>query len=184
MSPSPQRQVRSSTHSVPPMALVAIVIAILGGGIVLAMLKKPEAAKSAQSAKQSSAADKPFSDLGPDRFAHKASTESATPAPFSAASPLDLEHNETWMKALALAEEGEALWQEVTDAKAENDRTTLNEKGRQAKDKFDAAFSSTALLEEQLLEKHGDSNPSVRQMVKTRSVWVKRLDWLLKNSGR
>ncbi len=186
--PNPKRTVRPSARrsdgpALSPMAVAGVVV-LLGAGIALALWKKSDTTAAPSAGDSASGKARPFSDLGQDSFAHKPSAEGDAPQPFQAGGSANLALNETWQKALALAAEGEAVWPEVSAAKLDGDRTKLNEKARIAKDKFGTAFENTAQLEEDLIARLGEANPEVKQLVKTRSGWVKKLDWLLKHSGR
>jgi hypothetical protein len=173
-----KRPVRKSGMSpLIPVTLAAVVI----GGIGLSMLgKDPPKAPEANAA---DAKPKPFANLPPEAPPQRGGG-SRSGRTFVAQAPEGLAKNETWQKALKIASEGEALYKEAVDAKAAQDTAKANEKGRAARIKLDEAFTMTAGWEEELLEKYGDANVEVRQIVQMRTGWVNKLDWLLKSVGR
>lgn len=171
---------RSSSGA--PVAAIAIAVVILGGGVFAALLKK----KLAESKPPESPppAVKPFDDLPPDPLRNQAGSGGSADAPFGSSGGADLASQPKWQEALALAAEGEAAWKLVSEAKAADDRTKLNEHGRLAKDKFGRAMELAAELEEALIARYGESSAAVRELGKTRERWVSRLDYLLKFTGR
>ena len=61
---------------------------------------------------------------------------------------------------------------------------SMNEKGRRARKKYDQALELTASWEEDLIEEHGDSDPGVREIMRTRDQWFDRVHWLHKSVAR
>ena len=84
----------------------------------------------------------------------------------------------------ALAAEAEVHYQDAVAAKSEGNVPALNEAVAAAKAKFNEALESTAVLEDELVAKLGESDPTVRALKGARSAWFQRLDWLLKSTGR
>lgn len=92
-------------------------------------------------------------------------------------SPLDLLEDATWKKAVGVAKEGEDLASQAQEAKARGDLEHVKLTSR-ALAKYDEAIGLTADWEEGLLEKHGDVDPRVREVVKARNVWIDRFNAL------
>jgi len=165
-----------------------LALAILAGGAVMASLSKKE--KAAERAAQAAGdpATKPFADMPAETPPAKPSGRGLDASqPFGGLDAGNLGSPEaaaTWSAAVALAAEGEAQYETAVAAKSEGNVAALNEAGSMAKAKFNEAVESTALLEDELRAKLGDSDPTVRALMQARSTWFKRLDWLLKSTAR
>jgi len=161
-------------------------IVILGGGAVLAMLKNRE--RHAPSATPTrSDKPRPFADMPPETPPGQSSpaqspTAGGSSQPFG--SPESLLSDPVWQRAVELAAEGEALYQEAVEAKTKRDVPTLNAKGNEAKRKLDEALESTAQLEEDLIAERGETDPLVRDVQRARNVWFDRVRWLHKSTSR
>ena len=196
MASYPQR--RGAQHAQPKKSNAAlwfgfVAMAILAGGALLATLKKSEAAKQAEAEAQRAqdeAAAKPFADLPPEKPPAGTGANVDPNRPFASLDQAALAETgvpdvgAAWDAAVKLAAEGEVLFQEALTAKGKGETTLLNEKGAQAREKFDAALEMTALLEENLVSKRGESDKLVREIQRTRSTWFDRLRWLHKSTGR
>lgn len=157
-----------------------LVVVILIGGAGLAMLggkKKPvEQPKGPDLTKP-----QPFADLPPEEPPKKKTGGSR--ANFIAQAPEGLENDATWLKAVAIGEEGEALYEAAVKAKNSGDNAVLTEKGREARKKLNEATEMTGAWEEELLAKYGDANSNVRGIKNKRSEWLKMLLWLHKSAA-
>jgi hypothetical protein len=165
-----------------------LALAILAGGAVLANLTKKEKDAERDAAAAQGSADKPFADMPAETPPAKSGGGGFDPSqPFGGLDAGNLGSPEaaaTWSAALALAAEGEAQYQAAVEAKTAGNVEALNEAGAVAKAKFNEAVESTALLEDELIAKLGESDPTVRAFKQARSTWFARLDWLLKSTGR
>lgn len=168
-----------------------LALAILAGGAVLANLTKKEKdaerdAAAARAAQDSAA--KPFADMPAETPPAKSGGGGFDASkPFGGLDAGNLGSPEAaavWLAAVALAEDGEAQYQAAVAAKTAGDVEALNQAGAAAKAKFNEATEATALLETELIAERGESDPTVRALMKARSTWFARLDWLLKSTGR
>lgn len=182
--PTPSRRRRPPARKGPTSALWLAILAvvILGGGAALAILNKQQS-QAASTTSTESETSGPFSDMPPEKPPAQRSPGSGdSSGPF--ADPASLLSDAVWQKAVALAQDGEALYQEAVAAKTKGDVETLNEKGREAKAKLDEALESTAQLEEDLIASRGDTDLLVRQVQRTRNTWFDRVRWLHKSTSR
>lgn len=162
-----------------PFIPLLIVVVLLGGGVLAVM----SGGKKKEEPKVESTKPVPFSDLPPEEPPKKRAS-SGSGRSFVAEAPEGLAKDANWVKALKIAAEGEALFEEATAAKVAGNTTLLNEKGAASRDKLNEAVDLTALWEEELLTKYGDANPEVRRIMSTRSSWIDKLRWLHKSSSR
>jgi len=167
---------RGSSASVLP-GLIAV--ALLGAAVAVGVLNRSED-EPAQAAEEVAPGPRPFADMPPEEPPGKSSSSGGS---FTRA-PEGLANEAIWVEATALAKEAEDLFQKTLTAKRAGDQTTANTHGRAAREKFNQAVEMTALWEEELFEKHGDRDPQVREIKRTRSKWFSRLDWLLKSIAR
>jgi hypothetical protein len=161
--------------------LPAVIATVLFGGAAVAILrgkKEPKVEKPVEA----STKPKPFADLPREEPPKRGGAGSKTT--FVAEAPEGLASDATWQKAVKIGAEGEALFEETTEAKATSNVALMNEKGRAARDKLDEAFTMTAEWEEELLAKYGDANAEVRRIMRTRSGWSDKLRWLHKSIAR
>jgi hypothetical protein len=161
--------------------LPAVIATVLFGGAAVAILKGKKQPK-AEAPVEVAGKPKPFADLPPEKPPVRGGSGSRST--FVAEAPEGLASDANWQKAVKLAAEGEALFEEATEAKALGNTALLNEKGKAAREKLDDAFTMTAEWEEELLEKYGDANAEVRRIVRTRSGWADKLRWLHKSTAR
>jgi hypothetical protein len=173
---TPARTRRASSASLVP-GLIAV--ALLGAAIAVGVLNGPEPAP-AQAAADATPGPRPFADMPPEQPPERISRSGGS---FTRA-PEGLANEQIWVDATALAKAAEELFQETLTAKRAGDQTTANTKGRLAREKFNQAAEMTALWEEELMEKHGDRDPKVREIKRARTKWFSRLDWLLKGIAR
>lgn len=179
-----ERNERTNDRRAPaPKANLGMYIPILLGAVIvcgvgLAMMTDGPKKAEQPTAKSEPARD-PFADLPPEKPPERGAS-GGSKYTFIAKAPDDLHENANWKKAIVLAQEGEALFQLAAQAHAAEDRATLNDKGKQSRDKFVSAVELTADWEEELLAKYGDGNASVREIIKQRSQWIQRMTWLHK----
>jgi hypothetical protein len=157
---------------------LAIGVVLFGGAAVAILGGKKE--PKTEPVAEASTKPKPFADLPREEPPKRGSSSTK----FVAEAPGGLSSDANWQKAVKLASEGEALFEEATAAKAAGETAELNAKGKQARDKLNEAFDLTAVWEEELLEKYGDANAEVRRIVRTRSGWMDKIRWLHKSIAR
>ncbi|MCB9914470.1 MAG: hypothetical protein H6828_04900 [Planctomycetes bacterium] len=167
----------------PPMVPILALVVVLVGAIVVARLVAKAPAPVEEGPKVDASAI--FGDL----------PEEQPPVPGSGGpgggrfkvtdkAPSGLTDNATWIAALHTAEEAAALFAKAKDAKAKDDRAKFNEYGNQAKDLYNKAVEDTALWEEELIEKYGDTDRQVRDIMRIRNGWLDVLRTLHKTTGR
>ncbi len=165
-----------------PLIPLAVVIVILVGGAIAVATGTDKKAKEAP-APVASNKPKPFDDLPAEQPPSKKAGSSGGRT-FIAEAPEGLEADANWLKAIAIANEGAKLYDEAVAAKTQGNTALLNQKGAAARTKLNDAFDMTAVWEEELFEKYGDANPSVRRIVKTRTEWMDKVRWLHKSIAR
>ncbi len=174
----PRRPVRKSGMGMMvPLTIAAVIVC----GVGLSMMGKSEKADAAT--QPVSDKPKPFADLPPEAPPQRG-VSTGNGRTMVAKAPEGLANDPTWQKAVKLAAEGEALYDEAITAKNAQDTAKLNEKGRAARDKLDEAFTMTAVWEEELMEKYGDANSEVRRIISIRSGWIDKVRWLHKSVAR
>ena len=164
-----------SSHSLVP-GLIAVVL--IGAAVAVGMLNRPESSASEEQQAEVVKGPAPFSDMPPEE-PPKPRAGSGRPA-----APEGLAEQTLWVDAVAIADQGEELFQLARKAKAAGEHTKANKEGRAAREKFNEAVEMTAAWEEELLEKYGDRDPQVRAIKHKRTRWFTRLDWLLKSIAR
>jgi hypothetical protein len=170
---------RRGPTSVAWLGILAVVI--LGGGATLAMLKKQQG--QAQTAPPGDAGkSRPFADMPPETPPARSSGGGESAQPFG--SPAALLSDPVWQRAVELAEQGEALYQQAVEAKTKGDVPTLNARGNEAKRKLDEALETTAQLEEDLIAERGETDSLVRNVQRVRNRWFDRVRWLHKSTSR
>ncbi len=162
-----------------PILLAAVIVC----GIGLAMITDQQ--KKSENPVVEAAPPKadPFADVPEEAPPQRAGGGGGSKYTFVSQAPDGLANDANWKAALVIGTEGEKLYDEAKKAHAANDRALLNEKGRQARDKLVSAVEMTAAWEEELLEKYGDGNLQVREIVAIRSRWVKGMIWLHKTAA-
>lgn len=158
-----------------PILLAAVIVA--GIGLAILADKQPEEKPVVASAPKRD----PFADVPPE--APPTKTGGSSKYTFVSKAPDGLTNDENWKAATKIAAEGELLFQEATQAKAAGDVPLLNSKGREARDKLTTAVEMTAAWEEELLEKYGDGNLQVREIMKVRTGWIDKMRWLHKSAA-
>jgi hypothetical protein len=172
---------RPVKKSGPGIVVPVLIVVVLGGAGAIAMLGGNKAKKAPEAAPVA-AKDKPFADL--PREEPPAPRRAGSSSEALADAPEGLAADADWQKALAIAATGEALYDEAVAAKSQGETTLANEKGNAAKDKLNEAIEMSALWEDDIVAKYGDTDPQVRAVMRTRSGWFKKLDWLLKSTSR
>jgi len=156
-----------------------IAVALLGAAVAVGVRGRSEPAP-AGAAEEAAPGPRPFADMPPEQPPERSSSSGARFSP----APEGLASEAIWVEATALAREAEELFAVTLKAKRAGDQTTANTNGRVAREKFNQAAEMTALWEEELMEKHGDRDPQVKEIKRTRTQWFSRLDWLLKSIAR
>lgn len=161
-----------------PILLAAVIVC----GIGLAIMTDKPTAKSETTTPVVEQRN-PFADVPDEKPPAKNAATGSSKYNFVSQAPDGLANNDNWRAALKLAAEGEKLFEEAAQAKAAGDVATLNDKGRQAREKLTSAVEMTAVWEDELLEKYGDANLAVREIKRTRSGWIDKMRWLHKSSA-
>ncbi len=98
--------------------------------------------------------------------------------------PSGLADNTKWLEALRIADEAAVIFASAAKSKANGDHSAWNEKGNEAKELYDRAIILTAAWEDELMEKYGDTDRQVREIMSIRTKWIEKLTVLHKTTGR
>jgi hypothetical protein len=161
-----------------PILLAAVIVCGIGLAMITDQQKKEEKPVAAAAPKKD-----PFADVPAEAPPQRAGGGGGSQYTFVSQAPDGLANDENWKAALVIGAEGERLCDEAKKAHAANDRALLNDKGRQAREKLTTAVEMTAAWEEELLEKYGDGNLQVREIMAIRSRWIGGQRWLHKTAA-
>jgi hypothetical protein len=172
-----------------PVAPIAILVVLLGGALFFARVINETKKDKADEPEVIDNRRVPFSDLPrevPTKGGQAAQpTGSSEPGVSYDTPPTGLlATNQVWLDALKDAAEAESLFLAAQNAKAANDHSAFRENGIAAKDLFSKVLEDTYVLEEELVEEYGDRDAQVRDVIKKRTAWTKRLSTLSKTTGR
>ncbi len=165
-------------------ASLFVIAGVLALGFYASLRDEDAAAKRSPVVEQAEEpSNSPFDDIPPEprpapRGSSRADRGSFTPAPD------DLEESALWQTALEQAAEAEEWLAKAVEARAAEDHADYQRNAKEAKRLFDAAFGETALWEEQLVEAHGERDPAVRRILRTRTDWTQKLLVLRKTTSR
>jgi len=98
--------------------------------------------------------------------------------------PPGLADNADFQKAREIAAQANNAFEAAKKAKADGDHGAWNTKATYAKNLYDEAFIMTAIWEEEILEKYGDSDRQVKAIMQERSTWIDKVRVLHKTTGR
>ncbi len=98
--------------------------------------------------------------------------------------PEGLASNPLWVETLRIVEEADAVFDKAKEAKAANNHSEWNKLGNEAKVLYDKALEKSALWEEELQEKYGDTDRQVREIMHMRTKWFQITAALHKTTGR
>jgi len=175
----PDRRAKKSNGMGMYIPILLAVVIVCGVGLAVIVGNKPKDDKP--SAANAAPKKDPFADVPAEAPPTKQGGSSKYN--FVSKAPDGLTDNANWKDACKLAQAGEELFKLATEAKAAGDTATLNEKGREAREKLTSAVEMTAVWEEELLEKYGDGNVAVREIMKVRSGWIDKMRWLHKSAA-
>lgn len=177
-----RRSRRRPAKSGPPLVPIFALLVLIAGSIVLARFvaqnKEPEPPPKEKIDASEIFGDLPEEEPPPPRV-HGAGRE-----PITNRAPAGLMDDRTWLEALKIAEQAAVTLAEATRAKANGDHSAWNEKGNAAKELYDKAIEMTALWEDEIREKYGDTDRQVREIMSLRSKWIDKLRILHKTTGR
>ncbi|HIG11629.1 MAG: hypothetical protein ABGY71_00985 [bacterium] len=165
----------------PPFGPIALLCAVLVGAILIARMaakdreERPEVPKVDASTVFGDLPEEEPPETGAGRSGRRRSTNRA---------PSGLAQNSDWIAALHKAEKAAGILARAKQAKTSGDRGEWNRLGNLAKEGYDEAIIMTALWEEQLLEKYGETDRQVRDIMRTRNKWFELLRALHKTTGR
>ena len=161
------------------------------GGVALTLIKKGmslreerETHKVVERERALAGASQPFADLAREARPESSDGSTAPEGPFAGAKSAAKFSGSAWRKALGLVEEADELYEDCLSEKRAGRMKSMNDKGRLARRKYDQALELTAAWEESLVEEHGDSDPGVREIMRTRNQWFDRVRWLHKSVAR
>jgi hypothetical protein len=95
-----------------------------------------------------------------------------------------IEAEPAWIEAQELADKAWTYAAEAKQAEAEDKGRTASEKSEAARVAFERALLITAEWELVLLDKHGERDPVVRRIVRTRKEWTETFELLSETSDR
>lgn len=172
--PQAEREVprrRSSKNPVPGLLAVLLFLGVVGGAVYVAIWA--DRSKSKAAGEEPEAEYTPFSSVDPEPLpeprGRRGDGERKPPSPEGVAD------DSSWLRALEIAERGWQHTAEASDAQAAGDQATYREKASAAKKAFDEAFTLTAAFEEALVEKHGERDRQVREIIRTRNKWMDKM---------
>jgi hypothetical protein len=163
---------KAARSPVPGIVAVLLFFSLIGGAIYVAVWADRANSSSAQEPVEDSDAHKPFSSVEPEALPDMSGRKRDDGRPTA---PGSLATTPVWKKALVIAEDGWKYAAEAAEALAGDDRAVYREKGKLAEHAFDKAFTMTAIWEEELLDKYSDSDPQVRDIVRTRNKWIDKV---------
>jgi hypothetical protein len=176
------RPARRSSQPTSPFLPALILLALIGGAIVLARQVAQQPKEEAQAGEKAQEYV-PFANV-PEEAPPEPRGGSSRPGRYPPAPEGLAASNPDWAKALAIAAEADGYFSAAQKAKAADETTTFLEQAKLAKQKYDEAFTLTAPWEDELFEKYGDRDPQVREIVRTRTRWADRLTVLHKSTPR
>ena len=131
-----------------------------------------EKVKQAASEEQAAEAPKgPFQGLPEETGPKSNSSPGASRAPRGAVDLESLSDDPVWLAALEQVKPGYALVAEAEAAKKAKNQPLFDQKAVAARKIFDSAIENTAIWEEGLQEKFGDTDPVVRKVIRERDKW-------------
>ena len=99
-------------------------------------------------------------------------------------SPSNLANYSPWQEAQGLARQARVLFDEGKLAKAADDYSTWNDKGRQAKALYDEALEMTAEWETEIIGLYSENDVRVADIKKLRDTWFEKIRVLHKTTSR
>lgn len=162
---------KAARNPIPGMVAVLLFFCLIGGAIYVAVWADRAGSSSAAEPEEDPNAYKPFSSVEPEALPDRTGRNGNN----RPAAPGSLATTPVWKKALIIAEDGWKFAAQAAEGLAADDRSLYRVKGKQAERAFDAAFTMTAIWEEELLEKYSDTDPQVRDIVRTRNKWIDKV---------
>jgi hypothetical protein len=98
--------------------------------------------------------------------------------------PAGLANADVWIEALAIGKAADEKLAEANKARSGGDNAMYQAQGKSAKETYDKALLMTAEWEAGLIDKYGERNPQVRQIMGIRTRWFDKLRVLHKTTGR
>lgn len=155
-----------------PAGILAVVL--IGGAVAVGVLNKK---KPAEAEEKVEAPKSPFADMAPEA-PPEVRNYGGDRKPLA---PDGLLEDELWVKAMAIAREGDEHFEKAKQAKRDDDLATARDAGRLAREKYDEALESTAIWEEDLLAQYRETGPQVALIKKMRTRWFNNLAWIKKS---
>ena len=185
---STQRAARPAKISTAPLFLFLGLVALLG--VILGLVgrinkKKIEEAEIASEQRvieqEEKAAVNPFADLPQEVALGDGSRGGRWATAFPReANPTGLEAEEVWQLALDQADAAWVLSDHARKALVAEDEGRFDSKSRDARLAFQKALDGTSDWELQMIADHGDRDPQVRKIIRTRDEWDDQVQRLRK----
>ena len=121
-------------------------------------------------APQAGAPADPFADIADEGSPEKGAAGSRMRV--TSLAPEGMLRDPVWRGALQLAEEATGLADEAEGARKAGDTVAFRAKAVEAKELFQKAIDATVQFEIDCIEKYGETDRLVRQMVRARSLWI------------
>ncbi|TDJ71196.1 MAG: hypothetical protein E2O39_08725 [Planctomycetota bacterium] len=161
-------------------------VVLIGGGIAAAgwLFGRKQELKATETRVAAEAEEvDPFAHI-PDELPPRLRRAADERARVSRNQPAGIEAEPAWIEAQELADKGWTYAAEAEAAEAEGRTRTLGEQSAAARAAFARALEITAEWELVLIEKHGERDPLVRRVVRTRAEWADALRSLSETKDR
>ena len=157
------------------LAVVALIaVGYFGSQMIAAGSAKPAAPEAPEYVPFSSVPDE-----APPDLSNRQGSKWVNTAPEGLASG-----SAAFARGRELAAKGEKLLADARDADAAGKSSEAREHRKAAKEAFDVAFTDTAPWELEIVSSYTDKDRQVRDIMRERSAWMKRIIALHKTTGR
>ena len=170
----------------PDLTPLYLFVVLIGGGLAAAgwlfSRKQEIQATEARAAVKAEEVD-PFAHI-PDELPPRLRRAAGERPAVRRNQPAGIEAEPAWIEAQELADKGWTHALKAETAEAEGRARTLEEQSAAARAAFARALEITAEWELVLIEKHGERDPLVRRIVRTRAEWADTLRLLSETKDR
>ena len=163
---------RAASKAPGALAISAFVLLVLVVGAAgwASRNKQPSGGGQIEPAPQLEAPADPFADIADEDSPEKGAAGSRMRV--TSLAPEGMLRDPVWRGALQLAEKAAGLADEAEGARKVGDTATFRAKAIEARDLFQKAIDATVQFETDCIEKYGETDRLVRQLVRARSLWI------------